>query len=232
MTTPPTRRTPGPSAALGVRRSDGRWQLGVGPGALVLDRPVRAGTAAAGLADAMLRAAPPPTHGSTTAPVQGQGHLARNLREALGNLDPGREDGVLVLVGQRVIDPLHAVEIVSRGRPVLPVVVQQRRVVMGPFWAPGPAPCLHCLDLLRRDRDPDWPGLAQLLGDPVSQAEPVATDPAVADAAVALVRVLVASIGGGALPEPGLALELGPDPPHLVQRRWVRHPGCPWHPAG
>ncbi|MFI6598735.1 hypothetical protein ACIBHX_20970 [Nonomuraea sp. NPDC050536] len=56
---------------------------------------------------------------------------------------------------------------------------------VGPMVLPGLTACLHCLDLTRRDRDPDWPLVtARLGGYPAGE---IACDSALATAVAACV---------------------------------------------
>jgi hypothetical protein len=232
-------------------RPDGRWQVGVGPGAVVLGEPTPAGGApnpssgqrgprtwpapelvrlASGLARSPAGLAVDPGPGRCA--VQGSGPLARRLAEALGDLVPdslGPAPSLTVTVHQHVVPPEAGIQAARSGRPTLPVVVQARRVVVGPATGIGSGPCLHCLDLHRRDRDAAWPQLAIDLGHPAAQAEALPVGAALARATEGLVLLLVESLLAGRPVSTGLAHELGPQAPHVVTRRWAVHPACPWH---
>lgn len=232
-------------------RPDGRWQVGVGPGAVVLGEPTSAGRdpdPPSGPGGPGTRPAPElvrlasglarPPEGSGVGPgpgrcaVQGSGPLARRLTEVLGDLAPDSlspAPALTVTVHQHVVPPEVGIQAARSGRPTLPVVVQARRVVVGPATGVGDGPCLHCLDLHRRDRDAAWPQLAIDLGHPARQAEPLPVGAALARAAEGLVLLLVESLLRGRPVSTGLAHELGPQAPHVVTRRWTPHPACPWH---
>jgi hypothetical protein len=214
---------PGPGQAA-VLRPDGRVQVGLGPGALL----VEGWTAPAPPVDHLLRTAPAagPT-GLTSCRVSGHGQLADRLASELARPgDPTR--CLLVLVREQVVAVDEGVHAASAGVTALPVVRQAQRVVVGPVTGLG-GPCLHCLDLHRRDRDRHWPVVAAQLTRPAAlpPAAPVMEE--VDRAAGAVVLLLARTLLTGGPVTPGLAYELGPRAPHLVTRRWATHPGCRWH---
>lgn len=222
-------------ATVGLPRPDGGWQLGVGPGAMVVradDQPGSGPEGATGTA-ALLGAGlsvPSTRERALRCPVVGTSRLATRLRGCLGGLGAEDDDGegLLVLVQHHVIPPETALRVVGRPGPALPVVVQARRVVIGPVSGLA-GPCLHCLDLRRRDLDQDWPEIAHTWGHPAVQSEPVPMDQAVEDAAAGLTVMVARSVVAGRATPIGVAHEVGPGPPHLVTRHWVRHPACRWH---
>ncbi|MFK5634651.1 hypothetical protein [Ornithinimicrobium sp. LYQ103] len=164
--------------------------------------------------------------------MRGHGPLARRLAHVLGDVAPdhdGAAPSLSVLVHQHVVPPEVGIQAARSRRRTLPVVVQRRRVVVGPVTGAGPDPCLHCLDLHRRDRDDAWPDLAIELGHPVVQVDPVPMSSTLALAVEGLVLLLVGSLLEGRPVSSGLAHELGPQAPHVVSRRWTVHPACPWH---
>ncbi|MGO0576678.1 hypothetical protein [Ornithinimicrobium panacihumi] len=214
----------------GAPRPEG-WQIGVGPGAVLLSG-LPPGGVADGFAERLAGTTDCSRPGSHC-PVLGHGRIAGRLRAALGEIDPARDDGtgLLVLVQQHVVAPEASLLAVRRSGPTLPVVVQARRVIVGPVSGLD-GPCLHCLDLQRRDLDPHWPQLLEVWGHPAVQADPVQLPPAVEEAATGLTLILATSVLAGRCPQRGMAHEIGPEPPHVVARRWSRHPACRWHPSG
>ncbi|ANS80423.1 Putative secreted protein [Serinicoccus hydrothermalis] len=172
--------------------------------------------------------------------VRGEGEVAEALRAVLrptartgatpGGLlaGPARPEAPrrVVLVHDHLVPVGTAREPAIVGRPVLPVVSQTARVVIGPWTGMPGRPCLHCLDLHRRDRDPGWPRAAAALLDPLTAPLPPTHPPEVLQAVTALVVLLSRSVAPAG---PGAAHEVGALPPHLVVRRWPPHPGCPWH---
>ncbi|GGK65476.1 hypothetical protein GCM10011509_12150 [Ornithinimicrobium pekingense] len=221
-----------------LRRPGGELQVGVGPGAVMLDPgpavqpdgtgeelgPVLAGALATRGRETGGGPEPPPA-----CAVLGAGSLAGRLRRVLGNVPTESHAGVLVVVHQQVVPLEVGVALARSGTPTVPVVTQHRRVVVGPVVGPGGGPCLHCLDLHRRDKDPAWPALATALGHPAEQVVGPDVPDALARAVEGVVLLLVSAVQGGRPVSPGLGYELGPDAPHVVARRWTAHPACPWH---
>ncbi|MFB9731208.1 hypothetical protein [Ornithinimicrobium kibberense] len=248
------------------------WQVGVGPGAVVVHLSPGGDTggqrrttseAPAGpaseplscvlpLAQALAQGAGPPDVAGpaparapevdadpagglgTAVRVRGAGPIARRLRRTLAPvlLDGEDEDGRApeVAVHQHVVPPDVGLAAARSGRTVLPVVVQPRRVVVGPVTVPT-GPCLHCLDLHRRDRDPRWAVVATHLGHPVEQVRPTPVPEVLQAAAEGLVLLLLEAVRDRRPVQPGLTHEVGLQTPHVVTRRWPVHPACPWHPG-
>lgn len=226
------------AAPAALERPDGGWQVGVGPGAVVLRLGAEGpagktgevlGPALAGLSVADQDA--PATRGAErpACAVVGAGPLASRLRRTLGEVSPDSSEGVQLLVHQHVVPPHVGVAVARSARATVPVVAQSRRILVGPVVGVGSGPCLHCLDLHRRDRDPAWPALATGLGHPAEQVVPLDLPEPLARAAEGLVLLLLSSVLAGRPVSAGLAYELGPVAPHVVARRWTTHPACPWH---
>lgn len=117
-----------------------------------------------------------------------------------------------------------------RRVPVLPVVTEPTRVVVGPIVVPG-GPCLRCLDLHRVDADPAWPTVLEqvlLPGSPAPEHLDCALLPLAAGAAAALVTRFL-DTGDGA---DGTAFDAVIPGPDLVPRRWPSHPRCACAPSG
>ena len=234
---------------------DGSLHLGVGPGAFAVAGGLPAdprGTLGWGVVERLSAAPARLRRDVTPDDVRGPGQLAGPVRASLRGVAPGSrrprapDDGAragsagpgavdrpsgsrpVVTVHDHVV-PLGSVRHPAlAGRPVLPVVAQTARVVIGPWTGLPGGPCLHCLDLHRRDRDPHWPATAASLEDPLTAPLPPVLPDEVVRAVVALTVLLGARVPRVAT---GAAHEVGPWPPHLVTRRWPRHTGCPWHPA-
>jgi bacteriocin biosynthesis cyclodehydratase domain-containing protein len=144
----------------------------------------------------------------------------------------GRESGqrpdLTVLVADDVVDSRRGDELVRHDVPHLAVVTAPDRVVIGPLVLPGRTPCLRCLDLHRRDRDPAWPQIvAQLLSAQVRRGRGRAeTASATAAAGLAALQALVLLDGHATPVSVGRTLELTL-PDGLVERRaWRLHPSC------
>lgn len=123
---------------------------------------------------------------------------------------------LVVLVG--VPDPLSAAELAADQTPHLAVRATAPVGAVGPLVLPG-GPCLHCIELHRRDRDPGWPRLRLQAGDP-----PADVALALATAGLAAGQALGFLDGSSAMP--GRTLELRPPEWQLRQRSWAVHPEC------
>lgn len=246
----PGSERPGP-----VPRPDGRLQLGLGPGSWLVQgwSPDRsAHDPSTVLVRGLARTASAPVQEPGSFVVLGDGELAMRLREAEPEvaLDAGGTDGTdgtdgadgswtcggtradVVLVSTHLVPVGTARRADLAGRRVLPVVQQCGRIVVGPWTGTSGAPCLHCLDLHRRDRDQAWPAVAAAFDDPSCRTEPPEHPPAVLDLARSLVLLLLGAREQGYPPATGLGYEVGERPPHLVTRGWTAHPTCPWHEGG
>lgn len=235
---------PRPDALPGpVRRPDGTLQLGLGPGAWLVEGwgPERS---LHDPASVLVRGLVEPVAGPRPDPVAyavlGDGELAMRLRavareqeqpETGGTVAPsGSLPAHVVLVSAHLVPVGTARRADLAGRCVLPVVLQSGRIVVGPWTGQPGSACLHCLDLHRRDRDQAWPAVAAAFDDPSCRADPPAHPDLVLDLAQALVLLLVGSVGSGGPAAVGaLSYEVGERPPHLVTRGWTAHPACPWH---
>jgi len=108
--------------------------------------------------------------------------------------------------------------------PHLAVVLREHDAVVGPLVRPGTTCCLRCLDLHRRDRDPEWPRVVpqvatrgQAAEDPVLSA--LASSLAVAQALTELDgRLDPASLGA--------TLEIAVPDGTTATRDWPAHHEC------
>jgi bacteriocin biosynthesis cyclodehydratase domain-containing protein len=127
----------------------------------------------------------------------------------------------VVLVGSAVAEfpPAEAATVAH-----LAVTARDATMIIGPLVRPGSTPCLSCLDLHRRDRDPAWPLLAAQLSTSPDAVEPVAVATALAAVAYAAAEVL-RHIDGGLPRTLGTTVELA-EPGQERCRRWSRHPHC------
>lgn len=231
---------PAPRAWLApVPRPDGWLQVGLGPGSWLVDgwTPERS---THDPATALVRGLGHPVPAAPCGPgsfvVLGEGELAMRLRTVerdaseqgtseQGTVQPAPAPHV-VLVSTHLVPVGTAWRADLTGRKVLPVVQQTGRIVVGPWTGLPGAPCLHCLDLHRRDLDGAWPAVAAAFDDPSCRAEPPVHPTTVLDLAQALVLLL---LGAGDLGRAtGISYEVGEHAPHLVTRAWTAHPTCPW----
>jgi bacteriocin biosynthesis cyclodehydratase domain-containing protein len=134
---------------------------------------------------------------------------------------------IVILVTHPAVDPRTAEPWRRRGIPLLPVVPDGNRVVVGPLLGPDPAlPCLRCLQLTRADHDAGWAEvMAQAVG---SEVEAASESALVSVAAGVAAMVAHASLAGDPVPA-GVSVEVGLPWPRLDHRRWARHPSCPGH---
>ena len=137
----------------------------------------------------------------------------------------GTPPSLVVLAPVSTLSSRHAGGL--RARPHLAVWVREGRGVVGPLVLPGASSCLHCHDLHRRDRDPQWPMIAaQLATDPIGMPACEATL-AMAVAALGAAQALSHLDGEPASTAVDGTLEVSL-PDLLVRRRsWQPHPECP-----
>lgn len=157
--------------------------------------------------------------------ARARGDEAHGEREA--PTSPLRPD-LAVLVADDVLDSRRGDELLRQDVPHLGVVVCADRAVVGPLVLPGRTPCLRCLDLHRRDRDPQWPQvLAQLLSGQARRTSGRAeTALATAVAGLVCLQSLVQLDGHATPATVGRTLQLAL-PDGLVERRaWRLHPAC------
>jgi bacteriocin biosynthesis cyclodehydratase domain-containing protein len=181
-------------------------QAGVGHVSPALDRaPAGPGTAGhqpdQQLAEAIVRAAP----GTRTGPVR------------------RRETSFVVQVGATGPANLVAAGYAQRRLAHLAVSVRDGTPVIGPLVPPAGTPCLNCVDLHRRDRDPGWPELAAQLAMPAS--DPCGAASVLTAAGLAAGEVL-SWLDGETPTTLGASIEVIA-PGRLRRRSWPPHPSCP-----
>lgn len=154
------------------------------------------------------------------------------LDQALRSDPGGPAPDLVVLVGDGVVDASAGEPWRRRRVPTLPVVLEARRVVVGPLIDDQWGPCLHCLDLERADRDVVWPALvAQVHRGPTSSSTDPDGDSTLTAMASGVVGMVVHSHLSGEGPPPGISIEVSLPWPRLDHRRWPRHPACAAHPS-
>jgi hypothetical protein len=130
----------------------------------------------------------------------------------------------VVQVGSYRPASLAALTYARRRVPHLAVEVRDGIAVIGPLVPPTGSPCLNCVDLHRRDRDPAWPVLvAQLSTGPESVA-PCAVTTALAATGYAADEVLT-YLDGGTPQTLGTTIEIA-GPGRERRRPWSPHPHC------
>lgn len=157
-----------------------------------------------------------------------RGEAARNhLRAMWPRTDVAVQyDADLVVLAPTGREPLEGVAaLVADGVPHLLAEVRDGVGVVGPLVLPGSTACLHCLDLARADRDPDWPTLATQLATP-TRGTP-ACDGALAVAVAAQAALQALTLIDGTLPaSAGGTLELALPDWRWRRRSWSPHAAC------
>ncbi|MEU7589448.1 hypothetical protein AB0A95_24510 [Micromonospora sp. NPDC049230] len=157
--------------------------------------------------------------------------LAPAVRAAVDRVAPGtgtqpirggRADLVIQLGTDRP-PALLAAGLAHRRQPHLLVTLREGVPVIGPLVCPPAGPCLHCVELHRADRDPDWPRLAAQIAaaDPVTAG---ATGTLFAAIGYALAEAL-AQLDGGQPETLGGAMEIT-GAGRFRRRGWPPHPAC------
>lgn len=135
---------------------------------------------------------------------------------------------LVVLVARSALVSATASTWLRHGIPHLPVLAQGARVVIGPLIQPGNGPCLNCLDLDRRERDPAWPSLLSQLAPPLLTLEPAVDSESTLTAITAGLTAMIVQGHLDGQPQPvGVSLELSLPWPRLTHREWAAHPACP-----
>lgn len=152
------------------------------------------------------------------------------VRERVQRLAPSVDlaTGVADLVVVTPADPLvpSAVPGLVGGAPHLVAELRDGTGVVGPAVLPGRSACLHCLDLVRSDLDPDWPVVATQLSAAPPAPAPASAALAAAVAAQAVAQALALVDGW---PQPatiGGTLELVPPDWRWRRRSWAPHHDC------
>ena len=129
-----------------------------------------------------------------------------------------------VLVAHGAVEPRRVRPYALRETPVLPVVVRELDVVIGPLLHAG-GPCVRCLHLTLTDEDLRWPAVATQLA---SETNP-GIDPVVSQLAAALAAHQVIAIADER-PAAVVGRSLHVDGAHPVPRHRAWHPharcGC------
>jgi len=157
--------------------------------------------------------------------------LTGAVRETLGRTAPGTITGPLrpgridlvIQCGTDRPAPLLAVAHRQRRQVHLLLDLREGVPVVGPLVRPPIGPCLNCLDLHRRDRDPSWPTLAAQLASGTPEWA-CATTTLLAAVAYATGEALCHLDGGVPATVSG-SVEVTADS-QLRRRHWAPHPSC------
>ncbi len=111
-----------------------------------------------------------------------------DARSGLSTDDPAVDEATAaIVIASFAVAPHRHQRWLRRDTPHLAVVFGDAGATVGPLVRPGETPCLRCLDLHRRDRDPAWPALAAQLHTRPAPGESELVCGAVASAAAAVV---------------------------------------------
>jgi hypothetical protein len=144
----------------------------------------------------------------------------------------GHRPDLLVLVSHGGVDPRRTETLLREDVPHLAVVLRERAAVVGPLVRPGSSACLRCLDLHRRDRDPEWPRLVPQLPGVAQGGEETALAALASSMATAQALAHLDEQVAPASVDATIEMSL-PDGLAAV-RPWSTHPecGCTWPPGG
>jgi hypothetical protein len=119
---------------------------------------------------------------------------------------------------------LAALAYARQGVAHLTIEVRDGTAVIGPLVPPAGTPCLNCVDLHRRDRDPAWPALVAQLATAGEAALPCAVTTALVATGYAADEVL-RFVDGRQPQTVGTTIEIS-GPGRERRRRWPPHPRC------
>ncbi|HEX8628495.1 MAG TPA: hypothetical protein VF755_10035, partial [Catenuloplanes sp.] len=178
------------------------------------------------------------TAGGPLVPADAERPRSVAVAEAVRRAAPDTEVGpvrrghaaIVVVLGHDRPAALLAAAYAQRRQAHLALAVRDGVAVVGPLVTPAGGPCLNCLDLHRRDRDPQWPQVAaQLAPGAGEHAEPCTVPTLLSAAAYAAAEVL-AYLDRGCTGLVGGALEIT-SPGSTRRRTWPPHPRCPCRPG-
>jgi bacteriocin biosynthesis cyclodehydratase domain-containing protein len=159
----------------------------------------------------------------------------RGVRD-VGDAEPGctaTGDAALTVLADDHEPATDVAELLLRaGLPFLVAGMRGDAGTVGPLVLPGATPCLRCVDLTRRQHDPEWAGVRDQLSRPDRSVTPAPAACAVTTAVAALAAAEVLALVEGRTPATTAAtasLTLASPVPTL--RRWPLQPacGCAWH---
>jgi bacteriocin biosynthesis cyclodehydratase domain-containing protein len=108
--------------------------------------------------------------------------------------------------------------------PHLLIEERDASILVGPLVVPGRTPCLHCLDLHRRDRDAAWPALSAQIATAPEGPGTTAISTLMTAIGIAAAQVL-GHLDGLEVETAGASIEVAPAA--LIRRRsWAPHPAC------
>lgn len=146
-----------------------------------------------------------------------------SLRQAHPVEEPHVEGvDLAVVIGNGALPTRRVLPYERAETPILPVVVRELDVVIGPLLSPS-GPCLRCVHLTLTDEDPRWPALATQMA---SETNP-GIDPIVVELAAAVAAHQIVAFADGR-PTALVGASLHVDGIHPVPRitKWSVHPDC------
>lgn len=167
--------------------------------------------------------------GTGPLPLLVRGQLRRCGLTVVGtSIRPCDPPELAVLVGADALTPHDSRSWAESEIVHLPALVCGGRAVVGPLVARAGDPCLFCLELARRDHDPQWPQLlSQLAPHSLEAGTSVQADPALATTVAGVVAMLTQAHLDGIPVPAGVTWEVALPSPTVTTRRWTVHPRCP-----
>jgi len=222
-------RGPTPTPAAILRRRARARVLVTGPGRLATSIALTLARAGVGHVLPTRDAKRPTDSGAGRAaapPEERDEQLAAQIHHAAPGtrtgLIPRRELDFAVLAGLTAPANLTAAGYARQRLPHLLISIRDGVPVVGPLVPPTGRPCLQCVELHRRDRDPDWSHVASQLLRPSDT--PCAAATALGAAALAATDVL-RWLDGERPATLGVSVEVHA-PDQLRRRTWPPHPEC------
>jgi len=162
----------------------------------------------------------------------GEVRAVRDLRDTDADRTATRDPALTVLADDHEPATDAAERLMRAGLPHLVAGMRGDAGVVGPLVLPGATPCLRCVDLTRRQHDPEWAGVRDQLSRPDRSvtATPAAGVVTTAVAALAAAEVL-AQVEGRTPTTTAATASLTLAAPVPTLRRWPLQPacGCAWH---
>ncbi|MEU7902844.1 hypothetical protein [Actinoplanes sp. NPDC049118] len=158
---------------------------------------------------------------------------AEAAAEAIQRAAPGTETrtvrrgaaSLVIRLGADQPPALPAISRAQRRRPCLAAEIREGKVLVGPLVPPATSPCLGCIALHRREREPAWPDVPTPPIPGPGPAEPCAA--ATLLAATAYLAAEALAFLDGDTPETlGAEVEIS-KPGRFRRRTWAPHPACP-----
>ncbi len=205
-------------------------------GGTALATPVAAGFVASGVGTVTVVGEGPVTPadvvvgGPATADVGRP--LAAAAHEALARLSARNSPTVrprgdlMIVIGRDAHDAAATATWIADDVAHLAILIRDCEIVVGPLVSPGRGPCLHCLDLHHRDKDPQWPHLLPQLRRP-DPGRPAAVVPGLGQVAAGLAVLMgLGHLDRSPDPTPGTCATVSLPLGEVTWRLWTPHAGC------